>query len=144
MKMRNRRENGRRRSVATLAKNRISATILAVAAILTVGWGNVQRASADEPNGDKAWRPVAVVASAGYDAVWGAAERVAKELKFAEAVDHQSGQSIRLGVDKAASAVGGVELQKTAELCRFPEPLGEKFPSGLKIFVKTPYSADQL
>lgn len=61
--------------------------ILAVAAILTVGWGNVQRASADEPNVAKTWRPVAVVASAGYDAVWGAAERVAKELKFAEAVE---------------------------------------------------------
>lgn len=32
-------------------------------------------------------RAVAVVAGAGYDAVWTAAERVAKELKFAEAVE---------------------------------------------------------
>ena len=87
MKMRNRRENERRRSVATLGKARISATILAVAAILTACWGNVRTASAGEPNGDKAWRPVVVVASAGYDATWAAAERVAKEMKFAEAVE---------------------------------------------------------
>lgn len=85
--MRNRRENGRRRSVATLGKARISATILAVATVVTAFWGGVQTTSAAEANGDKAWRPVAVVASAGYDATWAAAERVAKEMKFAEAVE---------------------------------------------------------
>ena len=87
MKMRYRRENEGRRSVATRGKTRMSATILAVAAIFTACWGGVQRASAGEPSDDKAWRPVAVVACAGYDATWEAAERVAKEMKFAEAVE---------------------------------------------------------
>jgi hypothetical protein len=60
--------------------------ILTVAAILsTLAWG-VRTTSANDADSDKTWRPVAVVASAGYDAVWAAAERVAQELKFAEAV----------------------------------------------------------
>lgn len=87
MEKRNRRENEGRRSVATLGKAGIGAAILAVAAILTAFGNGARTASAAEPNVDKDWRPIAVVASAGYDAVWGAAERVAKELKFAEAVE---------------------------------------------------------
>ena len=87
MKMRYRRKNEGRRSVATLRKVGAFATVLAFATILTTCWSGDRTASASEPNDGKAWRPVAVVASDGYDAVWTAAERVAKELKFAEAVE---------------------------------------------------------
>lgn len=87
MKMRNRQEMKGRFAVATSWKLGLVAKILSVAAILTACCCGVRSASADEPNGDKTWRPVAVVASAGYDAVWTAAERVAKELKLAEAVE---------------------------------------------------------
>lgn len=87
MKMRCRQENGGRRSVATFRKTGWFAAIIAIAAVLTTGWRGAQTASADETNVGKDWRSVAVVASAGYDAAWAAAERVAKEMKFAEAVE---------------------------------------------------------
>lgn len=87
MKMRNRRENGGRRSVATFGKTSWGAAILTVATFLTAASGLARTASADEPTVDADWRPVAVVASAGYDSVWTAAERVAKEMKLAEAVE---------------------------------------------------------
>lgn len=88
--MRNQQEKRGSRSGATRRQHWLSATILAVAAILTFGGGGVggvRTASANEPTSDKTWRPVAVVASAGYDAVWAAAEQVAKEMKLAEAVE---------------------------------------------------------
>lgn len=87
MNIRNRRGNKGRGNGATLGKTGVFATVLTFAAVLTTCWGGARTASAAEPNVDKDWRPIAVVASAGYDAIWGAAERVAKELKFAEAVE---------------------------------------------------------
>ncbi|MBQ9800707.1 MAG: hypothetical protein IJO40_12335 [Thermoguttaceae bacterium] len=87
MKMRYRQENGGRRSVATFRKTGWLATIIAFAAFAATAGRGVQTASADETTDGKDWRPVAVVASVGYDAAWAAAERVAQEMKFVEAVE---------------------------------------------------------
>lgn len=87
MKMDCRRKNEGRRKGAISWKFGPVAAVLSIAAILTATLGGARTASAGEPTVDKTWRPVAVVASVGYDAAWAAAERVAKEMKLAEAVE---------------------------------------------------------
>ncbi len=87
MKMDCRRKNEGRRKGAISWKFGTVAAVLSIAAILMAALGGARTASAGEPTVDKTWRPVAVVASVGYDAAWAAAERVAKEMKFGEAVE---------------------------------------------------------
>jgi len=65
----------------------LGVAFLTVAAILAVLVGGERTTSASESNGGKTWRPVAVVESAGYDAVWGAVEGVARALKVVEVVE---------------------------------------------------------
>ncbi len=87
MKTQYRRNDKGRRKSATSWKTGLTTAVLAVAAILTAAVGGARTVAASEPSVDKTWKPVAVVASVGYDAAWAAAERVAKEMKFAEAVE---------------------------------------------------------
>ncbi|MBR4975727.1 MAG: hypothetical protein IKY61_01640, partial [Thermoguttaceae bacterium] len=88
MKMRYRQKNeAKRGGGAPFRKSGWAAMFLAIATVLTACGGAMRTTLAAEPTVEKTWRPVAVVASAGYDAAWAAAERVAKEMKFAEAVE---------------------------------------------------------
>ena len=85
-----RRENKRFRKDATLRKTRLNAvalTLLTIATACAALFGAVRTTCADESKGDKNWRPVAVVGSVGYDALWEAAERLAAEMKLVEAVE---------------------------------------------------------
>lgn len=91
MSDRRRKENKRcGATCATFRRQAIDAlgvAVLTVAAILAAFVGGERTTSASEPNGGKSWRPVAVVESAGYDAIWGAAEGVARALKVVEVVE---------------------------------------------------------
>ena len=85
-----RRENKRFRKDATLRKTRLNAvalTLLTIATACAALFGAVRTTCADESKGDKNWRPIAVVGSVGYDALWEAAERLAAEMKLVEAVE---------------------------------------------------------
>lgn len=91
--MNSRRRKERQRCGATGATFRrqtfgaLGVVILTVASILTAFIGGEQTTAANEPTDGAKTRPIAVVASAGYDAIWGAAEGVAQALKVAEVVE---------------------------------------------------------
>ena len=91
--MTNRRRKEKERVRATCATLRqktfgaLSVAILTVAAILTACVGGERTASAAELASEAKTRPIAVVSSAGYDAIWGATERVAEALKIVEIVE---------------------------------------------------------
>ena len=90
MKKRIRQDSDGVRSGAIFRKKRLNAValpFLTVATVLSALSVAVRTSCANETTGEKDWRPVAVVASAGYDAVWAAAERVSEEMKLVEAVE---------------------------------------------------------
>ncbi|MBR4834346.1 MAG: hypothetical protein IKU86_08480 [Thermoguttaceae bacterium] len=63
---------------------RVAWTCCAIFAVFS-GWNGGERAAFGADSGKT--RAVAVVAGAGYDATWEAAERIAAEMKFAEAIE---------------------------------------------------------
>ncbi|MBQ2791121.1 MAG: hypothetical protein IJE97_15905 [Thermoguttaceae bacterium] len=82
------RDGKTKRGASTLRVGAVVATILTVVAIAAVSVGGVRSASAAETStAASRTRPIAILSSGGYDALWGATERMAKELKFAEIVE---------------------------------------------------------